>query len=607
MANRFAKVIPGSTYIPHPYEEMFKVGLLKDQGIQNIIDKGQDFIDRSNYNTVFNPDTEYKISKVNSLVQSMNEAAKTNLNDPVNANKLRSVTNQFTNDHKVYDAIQRTNVFEQYQKNVKELGKDYRDQNALEYLDAIKRFNAGDQSAGEILKTAPSIDPYYDYNKEFHDNLKDIGDMGISVVNGDFIDNTTGKFATDGKGGIVSDDRIGAMFLNGLSSEAYQQMKKDYIFEEYNNPTGIDFESWIGNKAKTAQMSYSNAINKLDYTGRSLGYLRLKMDQAKTETPGTNPEYTPAQVYPSENTNWHLDADGTLHTEYGTFDERNQENIYTNSLFAVKNGSAGTALLQYIPLAKFITSLGFKLALGDTPDEKSMDDNEKRQYNDIRNIVIDKMTQDNPKATKFANKDIAKGMYNYMEQAKKMNNTNLLINHYTDPKDVKEQSELYFLPGEKGTITLQGNYSNRKFFGEGEVLSGSQWINSAGVKQPQVIGEFTPDNPYAAYGMPIQTSDGKIHFMEGDVNQMQSAQNNVAHNIYLAKYNNLSNANYFDFNGAKIASHYKPKTNSYQVTITENGKDFNYNIGGNSPDNVGTQEHPVYLTSPEVLFSHLAR
>ena len=293
--SRYSGAITPTQYVHKPLEAAFKVGLMKDAGIQDIIDSGQDFLNtEGNYATVFNPDTEYKIKKVKSLVQGMNDLVSGKLDDPVTQNKLRELRSTFSNDKEVYGAIQRTNAFNEYQKNVEKLGKDYRDQNALDYLDAVKRYQMGDTSVANILKLPPSIDPYYDYNKEFHDNLKDIGDMGVSFVNGDFIDNTTdgdfidnttGRFATDGKGGIVSDDRIGSMFLSGLSSEAYQQMAKDHRFEQYNGNTDKTFEEWVADRARSSQFSYSNAINKLDYTGRSLGYARLNKEFEEKESP----------------------------------------------------------------------------------------------------------------------------------------------------------------------------------------------------------------------------------------------------------------------------------------------------------------------------------
>ena len=314
MANRFAKVIPGSTYIPHPYEEMFKVGLLKDQGIQNIIDKGQDFIDRSNYNTVFNPDTEYKISKVNSLVQSMNEAAKTNLDDPVNANKLRSVTNQFTNDHKVYDAIQRTNAFEQYQKNVKELGKDYRDQNALEYLDAIKRFNAGDQSAGEILKTAPSIDPYKDWEGEFINGLEKLkADKTITGFGSNYLTTTEG----------VTPERVNQLLLNGLSSESYQQMQKDYQYEKYTGMTDKDWEGWVTDKAITKGQIYSYTQQDAKYSGDANAQARLRLVQSQIKS---NELGTPTSVAGQVNS---TDLRAAVMKKYNTSGGTKTNEIYT--------------------------------------------------------------------------------------------------------------------------------------------------------------------------------------------------------------------------------------------------------------------------------------
>ena len=156
MANRFQKVIPGSSYIPHNYDAMFKVGLLKDQEIQGIVDSGQDFLNtEGNYSTIYNPDTEYKLSKVNSLVQGMNELASKDLSDPTVQNKLRGLRSGFSNDPEVYGAVQRTNAYNTFLTRKKELGEKYRDQNADQFLADIEAYQMGDKDAGERLKLAP--------------------------------------------------------------------------------------------------------------------------------------------------------------------------------------------------------------------------------------------------------------------------------------------------------------------------------------------------------------------------------------------------------------------------------------------------------------------
>jgi hypothetical protein len=270
MANRYSGAVSGTSYLRKPFDALLKVGMLKDQAYGQSIEDIQGGIDKSaNYNTIYNPDTQYKIQKANELLTGINEIATQDISDPRVQNKLRSQINQFSNDPKVLGAIQRTDAYNTYLDRKKELGDKYRDQNADQFLADIEAFQMGDEAAGERLKLAPDIEGYYDYNKELQENLKNIQDQGISIIGGNYINNIEGRFGMN-NGEIVSDDRLGKLFLNGLSAEAYQQMDKDYKYEKRHNQTQVPFEDWVANRAKSFQETYSNSKQKYDYTSAQL-------------------------------------------------------------------------------------------------------------------------------------------------------------------------------------------------------------------------------------------------------------------------------------------------------------------------------------------------
>lgn len=277
MANRFQKVIPGSTYVPHNYEDMFKVGLLKDQDIQGIIDSGQDFLNtEGNYATIYNPDTEYKLDKVNSLVQGMNELTSQDLSDPVVQNKLRGLKSGFSNDPEVYGAIQRTNAYNIFLTRKKELGDKYRDQNADQFLADIEAYQMGDKDAGERLKLAPDIEPYTDWFKgEFIPTVEKLkADKTITGFGSNYLITTEG----------VTPERIQQLLLNGLSSEAYQQMQKDYNYEKRRGQTDKDWSEWVTEKAIAAGNIHSYVQKDAKYTGDINAQNRLKLAASQLQS-----------------------------------------------------------------------------------------------------------------------------------------------------------------------------------------------------------------------------------------------------------------------------------------------------------------------------------
>ena len=270
MANRFQKVIPGSSYIPHNYDAMFKVGLLKDQEIQGIVDSNQDFLNTDgNYSTIYNPDTEYKLNKVNSLVQGMNELASKDLSDPTVQNKLRGLRSGFSNDPEVYGAVQRTNAYNTFLARKKELGDKYRDQNADQFLADIEAYQMGDKDAGERLKLAPDVEPYTNWFKDEFiptvDKLKT--DKTITGFGSNYLTTTEG----------VTPERIQQLLLNGLSSEAYQQMQKDYNYEKRRGQTDKDWSGWVTERAIAAGNIHSYTQQDAKYTGDANAQARLKI------------------------------------------------------------------------------------------------------------------------------------------------------------------------------------------------------------------------------------------------------------------------------------------------------------------------------------------
>jgi hypothetical protein len=270
MANRFQKVIPGSSYIPHNYEAMFKVGLLKDQEIQGIVDSGQEFLNtEGNYSTIYNPDTEYKLNKVNTLVQGMNELTSQDLSDPVVQNKLRGLRSGFSNDPEVLGAVQRTNAYNTFLTRKKELGEKYRDQNADQFLADMEAYQMGDKEAGERLKLAPDVEPYTDWFKgEFIPTVEKLkADKTITGFGSNYLTTTEG----------VTPERVQQLLLNGLSSEAYQQMQKDYNYEKRRGQTNKDWSGWVTEKAIAAGNIHSYTQQDAKYTGDANAQARLKI------------------------------------------------------------------------------------------------------------------------------------------------------------------------------------------------------------------------------------------------------------------------------------------------------------------------------------------
>lgn len=268
--NRFYKSLSPTHYQPNNYEAMFKVGLLKDQDIQNVVNSGQDFLNtEGNYSTIYNPDTEYKLNKVNSLVQGMNELASKDLSDPTVQNKLRGLRSGFSNDPEVLGAVQRTNAYNTFLARKKELGDKYRDQNADQFLADIEAYQMGDKDAGERLKLAPDVEPYTNWFKDEFiptvDKLKT--DKTITGFGSNYLTTTEG----------VTPERIQQLLLNGLSSEAYQQMQKDYNYEKRRGQTDKDWSGWVTERAIAAGNIHSYVQKDAKYTGDANAQARLKI------------------------------------------------------------------------------------------------------------------------------------------------------------------------------------------------------------------------------------------------------------------------------------------------------------------------------------------
>ena len=505
MANRFQKVIPGSSYIPHNYDAMFKVGLLKDQEIQGIVDSGQDFLNtEGNYSTIYNPDTEYKLSKVNSLVKGMNELASKDLSDPTVQNKLRGLRSGFSNDPEVYGAVQRTNAYNTFLARKKELGDKYRDQNADQFLADIEAYQMGDKDAGERLKLAPDVEGYFDYNKELQDNLANIEANGISLIGGNYINNIEGRFGMrDGE--IVTDDRLGKLFLNGLSSEAYQQMYKDYNYLKRRGGTEVSFEDWVGNKAKSFQETYSNTKQKYDYTGAQLQ--RDKFNYVKQKDAESTQQGIPLNVP-------------------GVAQELTSDNF--KEMLHEKYGVTGKATNVFVP---YVPGVSEKLSLNNDPKYNEM-------ITDLSNKIIKSFDNYTPSQWGLSKDDILSKKGLKIQNGKLIGSPENIENYYLEAFQNANTNALdaYTLSGIFDTENTAKQLTALAQSGRLQLGINGQPPSDAKAALAELISDVNSDkgvltviNPTSIYGKPtfevvIRGADnkpGKTYNIGLDQNTMQ--------------------------------------------------------------------------------------
>lgn len=528
MANRYSNSVQGTNYLRKPFETLLKVGMLKDQSYGEDIANIQANIDASaNYNTVFNPDTEYKIQKANQLLIGINEIAKSKADDPLVQNKIRSQINQFSNDPEVLSAIQRTNSFGEYKKNVEKLGKDYRDQNALEYLDNIKKFQLGDKQAGEALKLAPSIDPYKDWEGEFITGLDKLKtDKTITGFGSNYLTTSEG----------VTPQRVNQLLLNGLSSESYQQMQKDYQYEKYTGMTDKDWDNWVTDKAITKGQIYSYVQNDAKYTGDANARLRLKLAASTLESNETG---IPAPV---GSTALPQDLKSAIYKNYGLNSTETREELIQTPVGLMKaQVPTNNKEINRQKMISDFAEKGGKAILNKM--QSAVNSGIKRE--DI-SAEITSMLQNNGLSIKRENGKVRligsdKDIENFMMKAITNQNSNAL-GGYTIPNwDPKESAEqLLSIAGTQGvTISVDGSSPTESKAAFGELLAE---LNSGNARLASVSpnSQFQGRPTLKIFVPAKTTSDGTIPGKTYDVGLDNYSQAIFSDNTNI--YNSLLNA-----------------------------------------------------------------
>ncbi len=562
--NRFDVLTQDTKPVTHPYELMYQSGLMKQQAYNKGLQDLQNMVDvTGNLPSLPGPDTEVKKQTLSDIQNQANELSKQDLGDPQVTAKIHSLINQYTPQLEAISGHYNDVIKEYYQKNKPEYIKSTGD--IPSHYKPIEDFISS-YTSGDTFNSDPNY--FHDYTQptKFNDPRKEVSELGNKLKASGYNyeqSKEDGKYYWTDKGGsehLTTQEAFNKLYgqnpLDNLSIPAKNSLSLEAKYQGYKNPADY-LESLYTQEAYL--QSYSKNNQGMTIAGNNPDYKKKEVN------PPTVPGFVPAQTVPGQTLGWKLD---------------NKGNIQTNSEIS-HSISTGINIPNFVPQS--------------TPEEQ------KQQLSDIK-VAMSKLYPE--KKGKFTTTDINK----YIEEQSQLTNANIPINIWDPnnsdtPERIKTASNTYFTPGEKNTITNQGAFVTRKFYGpSGNGISGTEWIKNAGSIQPKVIGEFTPDNAYTSYGVPVQKEDGSIDIMEGNLDEVNNLGNNIAHNIYLAKYNNQTKSNHFDILGNKAESHFNPTNNSYDVSLKDGDKTLNYTIGGDNPTNIGTKENPQYLYSPEMFY-----
>lgn len=222
-----------------PLELLTKVGMVKEgefdanqKAIQGQLDK------LGNFPIVKESDRQVISSKVDDLVNRLNEFSGENLGDSRTYNQLVGLTSNFYNDKDVYDRIadntRATRAMADYQKMIKEDPDTYGASNAGLFMDS---YNEWLNTPGSSFNT--SYTPYYDNKEEINkiiDRVTKNPDGTMVKVMRTLPDGKEVEAGVEESKGIVS-ERIQAALRNSLTSKAYNQYMIDYKYGSKSHTT----------------------------------------------------------------------------------------------------------------------------------------------------------------------------------------------------------------------------------------------------------------------------------------------------------------------------------------------------------------------------------
>lgn len=582
-------------YTPEPLDQLLAVGMQKRQDLfQNVQNMAQVGSMLGNIPSVGVADTNKKNEILKKAEDQINGIVKSGkrLDDPLISYQINGLVNGVMSNPDIQKIIGDYQLYQSYLGNVEKLKTEGKYAESHDFPVASKWnsfLNDPNYNPSPVMRSYTTIDQPSDYRKKVMDLFNQ------AKANGTIKEGTDGKWIWKISNEVLNPNDLIAWGLNqgfltqndikslrydaayqyeGLTDESKQKITpKDYEDLYYAN-TLASMASFYGYQKTGREMKDD------PYSLQKSGY-DLEHDKSMV------PSYAPAVQSPTKPHKFKIDSDGTV-----TIGEADVNEMRKEQLTYLTQLPLGVGL----PLA-FLNRARYALGL----DKEEVDPNKlpvvDRMYFEDAKAKVQKIRQDQGEPP-LEGKNLNVAIKNYLKTAGENANTlgNPVINQYTTPEQINKASDTYFIPGEgdqKGKTTFQGTYAGRRFYSpdqNGAPLSGDQWIKRYGKGvQPKVLGEFGPDNPFVSYGMPVQTSDGKYHWMEGNLIETRNPINNFAHEVYLAKWNYDTNSNYFPVTlGGKEylgGANYDPETNTYDFNLYDKS---NGNYVGNSSVAVGS-------------------
>lgn len=571
-------------YTPEPLDALLQVGMMKRQQLVDNVKQRNEAVDLlGNIPSVGLADTNKKNEILQQAEDRMNEISKSGrkFDDPLIAAEINSVVHGVMNNPDIQKIVGDYKAYQTYLGNTAKLKGEGKYSESHDFPVASRWASFMDDpqyTTAPIMSQYTNIDTPSDYRERINklfDKVKMSGSV-VETTDGKWIYKTTRKQVNPNdlikwglqQGFLTQND------LKSLKYDAnyqYQGLGSDY--KKQISPT--EYEDGYYNKVLSDTAPFYGQYetgDEIQLRGDYLAAYSKSLDEISADTV---PAYAPGVPTNTQKFNFKVGDKGEVIV--GSKDRSaliNEQNHILNVAGAMMQPLSGLT-------AAFLNRINYAFKNGETVDPNQLPTEDKLYYKDLENKVQQARIAEGK--APLTGEALNKGIHNYLEAVQNNINDlgNPVINQYKNPKQVEKESQLYFIPGEgknAGKTTLQGAYVTRKFYTpqfNGTALSGEQWLEKfGGSTQPKAIGSFGPDNPYTAYGMPIQTGDGKLHWMEGDIDQVQrNPVNQYSHQIYLSKWQVGSNSNYFplpigdkDYIGG---SNYDPETNSYDFRIID--------------------------------------
>lgn len=569
-------------YTPEPLDALLQVGMMKRQQLVDNVKQRNEAVDLlGNIPSVGLADTNKKNEILQQAEDRMNEISKSGrkFDDPLIAAEINSVVHGVMNNPDIQKIVGDYKAYQTYLGNTAKLKGEGKYAESHDFPVASRWANFMDDPQ---YTTAPIMSQYtnIDTPSDYREKLTSLFDK--VKASGSVVENTDGTwiYKTSRKE-VKVDDLIkwglnqGYLSQNDLKSIRYDAGYQ-YNALDPNTQKAIPestFENAYYRKVVNdiaPFFAYKETGDEIQANPYGLQRSGKALDEISADTV---PAYAPGVPTNTQKFNFTVGDNGEV-----TVGQRSIKEIVKDNWNIYGINANGVPLMGVVMSVANTIRNAFA---GDVVDPNKLPTIDRLYYEDLGAKVQQARADEGKPPLK--GKELNTAISNYMDAIKENANDlgNPVINQYKNPKQVEKESQLYFIPGEgknAGKTTLQGAYVTRKFYTpqfNGTALSGEQWLEKfGGSTQPKAIGSFGPDNPYTAYGMPIQTGDGKIHWMEGDIDQVQrNPVNQYSHQIYLSKWQVGSNSNYFplpigdkDYIGG---SNYDPETNSYDFRIID--------------------------------------